>query len=300
MEIELLRKAILRTLAYADVFDYPLTLAEIHRYLIERDATFQVVSWVVQEFLEPGEDVCRSGDFYTLPGRESLVSHREQRLEIARQLWPYAIRFGLLIARLPSVRMVAVTGALAMNNVESYADIDYLVVTRPGRLWLARALIIAVVRAAAQSGVTLCPNYILAENSLAYPAPSLYPAHELAQMIPLSGGRIYLQMRAANQWTECFLPNAAGMPSSEFIPAAQPDRTRWQALGERLMQVPALEKVELWEMKRKIHKFQRQYPYHAESAFTRDWCKGHFDGHGQRTIQSYQQRLKSLNLITEI
>jgi hypothetical protein len=195
--------------------------------------------------------------------------------------------------------MVAITGALAMNNVESYADIDYLVVTRPGRLWLARALIIAVVRAAAQSGVTLCPNYILSENSLAYPAPALYPAHELAQMIPLSGRRTYLQLRAANQWTECYLPNASGTPVSEFIPAVEPNHTRWQALGERLMQIPALEKVEQWEMKRKIRKFQRQYPNPAESAFTRDWCKGHFDGHGQRTIQSYQQRLKSLNLMTE-
>jgi len=48
--------------------------------------------------------------------------------------------------------MVAITGSLAMNNVENNPDIDYLVVTVGGRLWMVRAMVLAAARLAALHG----------------------------------------------------------------------------------------------------------------------------------------------------
>ena len=62
--------------------------------------------------------------------------------------------------------MIAVTGSLAMNNYGPGADIDYLVVTTPGRVWIARLLLVALVRFARLSGVELCPNFILSTEVL--------------------------------------------------------------------------------------------------------------------------------------
>jgi hypothetical protein len=141
-----IEEAILKTVAYADVFDYPLKTNEIHRYLIEYPAEKNEV----RDALEGGRLIPnyleRKGNYYLLRGREKVVASRFRRAEFARELWPKAERYGQMIARMPFVRTVAVTGSLVMDNVENRADIDYLLIAEPGRVWVCRAGIIALVR----------------------------------------------------------------------------------------------------------------------------------------------------------
>jgi hypothetical protein len=203
-----INRAILNTVVYADIFDYPLTLTEIHRYLTSACASLEVVSRLAaaHRFLRP------VGGYYTLMGREAIISTRARREKKAIRLWREAHYYGRIIAGLPFVRMVAVTGSLAMNNVEADADIDYLIVTTPGRLWLCRLLVLVIVRLAAFRGISLCPNFLLTQNALEIPEHSLYAAHEFVQMVPLSGLDLYLRMRTLNPWVWDFLPNASGLP----------------------------------------------------------------------------------------
>ena len=155
LEQEGLKRSIIKTLTYADVFDYPLTLHEIHRYLVEEHATVEQV----HEGLSAGDfvsqNIVEKSIYYALPGRDQIIETRLNRSKIAFGLWPAAIKYGAMMARLPFVRMVAVTGSLAVDN-ESTNDIDYLIVTKPGRLWLCRAMVILVVRWARLQGVEVC------------------------------------------------------------------------------------------------------------------------------------------------
>src|SRR5690606_20957099 len=137
---------------------------------------------------------------------------RQARQAGSERLWHEALRYGRIIASLPYVRMVAITGELAMDNIQPSSDIDYFIITQPGRLWLCRALTIGVVRYAALRGLTVCPNYLLSESALEIHEQNLYAAHEVAQMIPIAGHTVYQRLRAQNTWTEAFLPNAAGPP----------------------------------------------------------------------------------------
>src|SRR5689334_11521265 len=101
----LMKRAILHTVVYADIFHYPLTENEIHRYLTGSPVSLERVSDVLRNgALVPGS-LERVGDYYLLPGRDQIVSTRRRRAQIAARLWPQARRYGRMIAALPFVRM---------------------------------------------------------------------------------------------------------------------------------------------------------------------------------------------------
>lgn len=287
-----LNRAILNTVVYADIFDYPLTLTEIHRYLTGACAPLEVVSTLAaaHRFLR------LVGGYYTLPGREAIVSIRERREKEAVRLWREARSYGRIIAGLPFVRMVAITGSLAMNNVEADADIDYLLVTTPGRLWICRLLTLVITRLAAFRGISLCPNFLLTQNALEIPEHSLYAAHEFAQMVPLSGLDLYLRMRTLNPWVWDFLPNADGLPvEAGDLPGTDPAFGPRPLLEWILMSPPGAW-LERWEMERKIRKLSLENLGNPEANFSADLCKGHSNRHGQRTVLSLNERLTRLEL----
>ena len=277
-----LESAILRTTAYADVFDYPLTLVEIHRYLESIPADLPAVRMAVDGLLQTGSLQHQDG-YLMLPGRQAIVARRQERTAWCAQLWPKARYYGRLISRLPYVRMLAVTGALAMDN-EAGRDIDYLVVTSPGRVWLCRALVILVVRWAARQGDIVCPNYLISENALAFSARNLYTAHELAQMTPLFNLDLYWKIRQANPWLGDFLPNAGGLPRPDISPIPPLAFRTPQRLAEGVLSTPPGDWLESWEMQRKQRKFARLFPPSREANFGPEWCQGHFGEYGQKTL----------------
>ncbi|MGZ9235732.1 MAG: hypothetical protein ACXW4E_09415, partial [Anaerolineales bacterium] len=201
-------RSVFHTLAYADIFDYPLTASEVHRYLTVAKASREEVARVLLD----ASLFAQVDDYFTLRGREHIVETRKRRAIIAAQLWPKAVRYGRMIATLPFVRMVAVTGSLAMKNADEGNDVDYMIVTAPNRLWTCRALSLLLARLANLESVNLCPNYLVTTNALELKERSLYVAHELAQMIPLAGMKTYREIRRLNLWIHDYLPNALMEP----------------------------------------------------------------------------------------
>jgi hypothetical protein len=284
-----LERAIVQTVAYADVFDYPLTADEIHRYLIGVPASRGSIRGILSNSLP--RNLARSGRYFTLPGRQASVDTRKLRMANAVDYWRHAVHYGRRMSHLPFVRMVAVTGALAMDN-NADGDIDYLVITEPGRLWLCRALIVGLVRVAALKGTELCPNYFLSERAMVLEERNLFTAHEVTQMVPLAGMATYQHLRDLNRCTDGFLPNASAAPKR--MAAFEPGRRRTRHIVERTLRSRVCSPLERWEMSRKVRKLGTRGNGHAEAAFGPDWCKGHFGDHGQATLARYAERLKAL------
>ena len=115
-------------------------------------------------------------------------------------------------------------------------------------------------------------------------------------MVPPPPLPVYRRIRQINSWTGDFLPNSTGMPPSRPEATGELERSAWRAGCERVFQGRVMEKVERWEMERKIRKFRALRSGMLESSFGHDWCKGHFDDHGLSTMRRYQERLKALNL----
>jgi hypothetical protein len=281
--------SVFHTLAYADIFDYPLTAPEVYRYLTSLNASPEEVNQVLADRTL----FSQVEDYFMLRGREGVVEIRRRRAEIADRLWPRAVRYGRIIARLPFVRMVAVTGSLAMKNADEGKDVDYMIVTAPNHLWTCRALSLLVARFAKLEGLSLCPNYLVTTNAMDLKERSLYVAHELAQMIPLSGMEVYLEMRRLNSWARDYLPNALNEP--EMPQGMQP--ARYSSLIQKVLEIflslPAANWLEKWEMDRKIARLTREQSSSFESYFSADVCKGHIDRHGQKTESVLIKRLEA-------
>ena len=289
-----LDNAILHTVIYADVFDYPLHADEIHRYLTGVSASPESVAAGLECLVPTG--LQRSGEAYFLPGRDEIVARRMRREQIALSLWPQAVRYGHIIAGLPFVRMVAVTGSLAMNNVEADADLDYLIVTAAGRLWLCRALILAIGRLASLRRARICPNYLISECALEFPEHTLYAAHELAQMVPLAGRQVYRRIRESNPWVGHFLPNAGDAPNYTDADELGGTAAKAKSVLERVLLSSVGTRLENWEMQRKIRKLRAENEANPEASFSPDTCKGHSNRHGYRTERILDEKLQQFSL----
>lgn len=287
----LLERAVLEAVTYSDIFDYPLTAAEIHRYLMNVRVSRDDIDAVLREGpLVPGY-LARDGNYYMLAGREEIVETRRRRETEAQRRWPRALHYGRIIASLPFVRMVAVTGELAMDNMGPQSDIDYFIITAPGRLWVTRLLVIAVVRYAAPRGDVICPNFLLSERALVLDDRNLYTAHEIAQMAPISGHAVYRRLRELNPWVDDYLPNAADAPRDTDAALRAGALRR---LIETALRTRAGGRLERWEMERKIRKLSFDDVNHPEASFSPDWCKGHVDGHGERILTRFRERWQAV------
>lgn len=286
-----LAQAIVSTIAYADVFDYPLTVAQIHRYLVRTQATVGQVEAALSHDPWLAARVERHGDLVCLRGRSATIQLRRERANYARALWRSGRILGWLAAHLPYVRMVAIIGSLTMDNVRSTRDdIDLLVVTAPGRVWLTRALVISLVRLAALSRIDLCPNYVLSTRRLAMSADDLFTAHELTQMIPLFGRETFGDLCAANRWLESYLPNAAARDEQlrdvGLLGRGIQRLAEWPlngALGARLER--SLQNHKLADLTA-----QASAAGSREVVLEAEICKGHMESHGGHIRAEYDRR----------
>jgi hypothetical protein len=289
--------AILKTLLYGDIFDFPMTEREIHHYLIGSNATSEAVRQTLHQSTFLARHITRVNGYYAM--RPDTAEQRDQRDEVSESLWHTAQRYGIWLAYFPFVRMVALTGALAMRNANSPRDdLDYMVITAPGRVWLARLLIVILVRLARLWGVYLCPNYLLIETKLEQPQQDIYIAHELIQMVPISGHVLYDRMRAANPWADRLMPNAQGT-FYDTHPHQPHGIGRWLQAGiEWLLSGRVGDWLENWEHRRKEKKFARQAAEspHSSALISQEQVKGHFQDYGHPILNRFHQKLREYGL----
>lgn len=289
--------AVLRAVAYADVFDWPLVPGEVHRSLPVPASPAHVTA-AIRALAGDGRLVEPVPGVVTLPGRGATVEARKAREAASRRRWPAAVRAVRAVASVPFVRMVAVTGSLAVGGADDAADVDLLVVVADGRLWLGRALTMLVVRLCRPFGIRLCPNYLVAESALELDDRSPFTAHELVQMVPVAGPSVYRDLVRRNAWYRDYLPNAllpvAGGPDGA---ADGRDRTDGplRRLAEGLLGGRLGDRLERWEMTRKVRRLSAA-PRSSETRYDATVCKGHVDGHGRRVLAALEARLGDLGL----
>jgi hypothetical protein len=291
VEYSALKRAILETLAYSDVFSYPLRLDELHHFL-PVSASVGELTACLNELDQIGSD----DGYYFLSGRAQIVMLRKQREESSRRAFERAMRYGRILGMLPFIRMVALTGSLAMRNCDETGDYDYMLVAKKGRVWLARAFALLLNRVVRLFNESICPNLIVSEEALRWHAQNLYSARELCQLLLIRGQRtVGFNFRVANLWVADYFPNFK-CTTYQSLKDANKLIAVIRSLFEFLLNNRLGDRLEAWEMNRKIARFTQQEGLGAETNFNADICQGNFDHHGSRTMERYQQRLLELGI----
>ncbi len=213
-----IRDNILATLAYFDVFDYPLTAEEIQRGLIRLDLRTVFLDEFDSALSRLTDDglVFNAHGFYFLFGRQFLVPLRRERARQAQRLIRRAQSVARLFALWPFVRAVFVSGSLAFENTSELSDIDVLIIVRDGRLWLTRfvlhgILFVAGVRRHRGHGIIapgkICLNHFVSDRDLIIPMKSLYNAqtYQHLKLLFSDDADVVRKFYKSNKWLANFL-----------------------------------------------------------------------------------------------
>lgn len=271
-----------KAILYADIFDCPLTKAQLKKWKIAN----QESGIRTQEL-----GIEKTDGYYFLRGRGIIVSLRKKREEISRKKLTKARKVVNLLRKIPTIKMIALTGGLAMQNSKREDDIDLLIVAQRGALWLSRLLSILLLDLRGlrrRPGDTdfkdkICLNMFLEENYLTLPKleQDLYGAHEVCQIKPLlNRDNAYERFLKANSWAKQYLPNAISIINGhrQLYPIPYP-----------LYPLEWLAKfLQLWYMKRR----------RTTEVITDHLLRFHPKDYRPMVLEEYQKRLRQYTHLT--
>jgi len=208
-KLSLLKQGQISSLVYHDIFDYPLKQSEL-------------VKWFAGKKIRVNTNnikITKNNGLYYLKGRKGLIYKRILRGKTSKYKMTKAIKASKLLALIPSVKMVAVTGALAMENASGTSDIDLMIVTSRNLMWTTRLVVIVALyifripRRRPDDKIQedkLCLNMWVDESFLRWSGKkNAYTAHEISQIKPIiNKDNTYEKYIFTNKWIKDYWPNA--------------------------------------------------------------------------------------------
>ncbi|MGZ8509533.1 MAG: hypothetical protein ACXWWA_04125 [Chitinophagaceae bacterium] len=197
---------ILKVLAYFDIFHYPLTKNEIRKFL---DHPLSEINF--EESLEQmlsDEVIFLHNDFYSLQNNSLLAQRRKEGNRKAGKLLPKAFKIGRFLFHFPFVRAVCISGSLSKNFADEKADIDFFVITKANRLWIARTIMHLFKKLTFLTGHQhyFCMNYYIDEEALLIEDQNIFTAMEVATLVPVCGRKTIDSFFSINEWRNQFFP----------------------------------------------------------------------------------------------
>jgi hypothetical protein len=194
-------------MAYFDIFHYPLAIEDVCWFL-DKEATQEEVRQELEALVRGGQ-LFRSGPFYSLQNDPALATRRLRGEARADELLSIANRGGRLLYQFPFVRGIFISGSLSKRCADEKADIDYFIITKANRIWIARTLMHLFKKLTYLRGHQhrYCMNYFIDEEALEIKEKNIFTAVELLTLMPVCGNGGLTQFFRANEWTSDYLPH---------------------------------------------------------------------------------------------
>lgn len=212
-----INNAALSVLSYFEIFRYPLTIVEIQHYL-SIQISLEHLSDCLSQLVQAGIVYQNDTYYQTLPD-VAWVAERQEKNARAALFLPKAYSMGHFIGQFPFVKAVMVSGSMSKDCMSEDGDIDFFLVTTPGRLWLARTILVLYKKIfLLNSRKYFCVNYFIDTDHLEIAEKNLFTATECATLLPVYNAAMYQSFMAANTWVQRdYYPNIP-LRATEALP----------------------------------------------------------------------------------
>lgn len=215
--------SIFSTIAYFQVFNYFLKVNELHEYLHTQ------IDVSIHELIKQIESENREVNGYIISNQELVkktrrwAKNRRQKIKLQKEKFQASVKkmelakkTARLLAKIPSVKLLAVSGNLAMMQADSSDDIDFFCITSRGTVWIVRllaSLLLVILGRKRMFGARhvknkICLNFLVDEDHMEMKKKNVFTAHEIVQMkILYEKNGIYEKFLKRNSWAEKHLAN---------------------------------------------------------------------------------------------
>lgn len=295
--------AVLSVLAYFDIFQYPLAKNEIQSFLkkpvseIELNNTLQNLLAMRSVFVHHG--------YYSLHDNPLLSLRRKEGNLKAERLIPKAHKIGRFLYRFPFVRAIGISGSLSKNFADEKADIDFFIITKAERLWIARTIMHLFKKLTFLTGHQhyFCMNYYVDEKAMMIEPQNIFTAMEIVTLLPVAGEKTMDRFRIINKWAYRFFPSFG---TDRFIPEINKDKIPWyKKMAEYVFDNRLSDQLDNWLLKLTTRRWQqknkkgiRNKNGHTMQLETgKNYCRSNPGAMQEKVLALYEQKLRLLGLL---
>lgn len=193
-------------MAYFDIFNYPLKNDEIRSFLaqqVSQEAIDEELKVMIAERL-----LFKISNFYSLHNDLALAERRRNGNERAVLEMKNAGKAAKILSRFPYVQGLAISGSLSKNFSSEKTDIDFFIITKANRLWVARTFMHLYKKFTFLTGKQkwFCMNYYIDEAKLEIEEKNIYTAIEISTLLPMQGKTTLNAFMFTNNWIKNYFP----------------------------------------------------------------------------------------------
>ncbi len=210
-------EGIVKTIAFFDMFDYPVTAFDVWKFSNTR-CGYEAVCQALEDLILRRKVESKNG-FYFLRGRRRICDTRADRYKKANKKYKRALMIAKIFKYIPWIKMVAMSNVMGSNNFKQKSDIDLFIVTEKKRIWITRFFSVAITKILGMrpkiNNVTdkICLSFFVSEDALALRSLmlddyDLYFFYWLASIIPIyNRDETYEKLIKENKWIHKVFPN---------------------------------------------------------------------------------------------
>ncbi len=215
-----MRTKLHRTLRYFSQFGYEPSFEEIYTFFPVKISKNKLKSYLnkTSRYTEGGY----RNKFKDRPTRsrdsDTEVVGKSSKFKVSLTKIARVRNYLNLISKFPQIRLIGLSGSVAMLNAKKSDDVDLFIISVRDRLWTTRFITVIFAwiyglkrsRNSKDANDKVCLNLFFSESSLKIDKnlQSEYMAHEVLQMMPIMDvNKTYRRFLNHNDWILKFFPN---------------------------------------------------------------------------------------------